>query len=86
MRITVMMRTRTTLVVMEEAAIRSQGGLRTLVGVALMDDVEPTTNRTLLVIPKLVFTSVGANFISCHVRIKTVCQIRVHFLNDWINS
>lgn len=59
MKIIAMMRTRTTLVEAAVAAIPRQGDLRMRVGVALMAEVEPTTNRALLVISKLVFNCIS---------------------------
>lgn len=83
MRIIVMMRTRTTLIEVAEAAIQGQGDLRMGVVVALMEKMELTINRALLVILKLVFASFGADFSSLyHVLIKPVCQIGIHFPNE----
>lgn len=59
MKIIAMMRTRTTLVETAVAAIPGQGDLRMRVGVALMAEVEPTTNRAFLVISKLVFNCIS---------------------------
>lgn len=59
MKIIAMMRTQTTLVEVAVAAIPGQGDLRMRVGVALMAEVEPTTNRAFLVISKLVFNCIS---------------------------